>query len=284
MTILLGTILSMTHSNHLLHIGIAGFGAVGQRVAVAIEAGMLDVKLAAITSGDLEKAQHRTVELLESPPPVLPLHDMVAASDLVVEAAPASAFATIAQATLSAGKSLLVLTVGALLGREADLSQLARENGGKIHVASGAIGGLDAIISASAGRVDGVTMTSRKPPKGLTGAPYLLEHNIDVLNLRESQLVFEGSAREACRGFPANVNVSAAVSLAGIGPDRTKIRIFADPTIDRNMHDVEIRGEFGRFSTHIENIPTANPRSGILTALSVIATIRKLASPLQVGT
>ncbi|MFQ5856501.1 MAG: aspartate dehydrogenase [Anaerolineae bacterium] len=265
-------------------VGLAGFGAVGQRVAMAIDGGELGVTLAAITSGNLEKARARAGDLLRTPPPVVPLREAVALSDLIVEAAPASAFPEIARTTLEGGKSLLVLSVGALLGHEQEYAELARQYGATIHIASGAIGGLDAITSASAGRVDAVVMTTRKPPKGLAGAPYLEAHGIDVLNLTEPQVVFEGSAREACRGFPANVNVSAAVSLAGIGADRTRIRIIADPTIDRNTHDVEITGEFGRFTMHIENVPTDNPRSGVLTALSVIATIRKLASPLQVGT
>lgn len=265
-------------------VGLAGFGAVGQQVATAIDGGELGVTLAAITSRDLEKARTRAASLLQKSPPVVPLAEAVALSDLIVEAAPASAFPEIARTTLEGGKALLVLSVGALLGHEEEYTQLARRHDATIHVASGAIGGLDAITSASAGRVDAVVMTTRKPPQGLAGAPYLEAHGIDVLDLSEPRVVFEGSAREACQGFPANVNVSAAVSLAGIGADRTRIRIIADPTIDRNMHDVEITGEFGRFTVHIENVPTPNPRSGVLTALSVVATIRKLASPLQVGT
>ena len=232
----------------------------------------------------MAKAQANAEQLLQQPPPIVSLPELVTLSDLIVEAAPAAALPEIARTTLIGGKSLLVISVGALLGHEQEYSDLAAQYGGIVHVASGAIGGLDAITSASAGRVDSVVMTTRKPPKGLAGAPYLELHKIDVLSLTKPQVIFEGSAREACRGFPANVNVSAAVSLAGIGPDRTQIRIIADPTIDRNMHDVEILGEFGRFTTHIENVPTHNPRSGILTALSVVATMRKITSPLQVGT
>jgi aspartate dehydrogenase len=97
-------------------------------------------------------------------------------------------------------------------------------------------------------------------------------------------VIFEGSARDACRGFPANVNVAAAVSLAGVGPDRTQMRIIADPTIDRNMHDVEVTGSFGRFVVHIENVPSQNPRTGVLVAQSIVATLRKLTAPIQVGT
>ena len=276
----------MNRSEMLLRVGLAGFGAVGQRVATTLDLDSApeSVKIAAITSRDLKKARVSASDLLRVVPPVVVLEDAVARSDLIVEAAPAAAFPEIAHATLEAGKSLLVLSIGALLGHEKEYTELARRHGATIHVASGAIGGLDAITSASAGRVDEVVMTTRKPPAGLAGAPYLTTHGIDVLALTEPQVIFEGSAREACQGFPANVNVSAAVSLAGIGPDRTRIRIIADPTVDRNLHDVEISGEFGRFTTHIENVPTANPRSGVLTALSVIATIRKLASPLRVGT
>lgn len=266
-------------------IGIAGFGAVGQQVAQAIDSGAVPgVTLAAITSGDLDKARTCAADLLAAPPPVVSLEEVVALSDLVVEVAPATAFPEIARTTLQGGKSLLVLTVGALLGNEEAYTALARRHGGVIHVASGAIGGLDAITSASAGRIDAVVMTSRKPPKGIAGAPYLEAHGIDVLSLAEPKVVFEGTALEGWQGFPANVNVSAAVSLAGIGAERTQLRIIADPGIDRNMHNVEVTGEFGRFTVHIENVPTGNPRSGRLTALSVIATVRKLASPLQVGT
>ena len=274
----------MISADKYKRIGIVGFGAVGQQVAVALQQEPCGLTLAAITSGNLDKARRRAAELLSKPPPVTTLAETAVLSDLVVEAAPAAAFDSIARTTLMAGKSLLVLSVGALLECEEAYKTLARKHGATIHVASGAIGGLDAITSASAGAVDAVRMITRKPPQGLSGAPYLVQNGIDVANLAKPQVVFEGTARQACQGFPANVNVSAAVSLAGIGPDQTQIQIIADPTIERNMHDVEITGEFGRFTTHIENIPTNNPRSGILTALSVIATLRKLASPLQVGT
>jgi aspartate dehydrogenase len=127
-------------------------------------------------------------------------------------------------------------------------------------------------------------MTTRKPPRALVGAPYLDAHGIPLDALREATVVFDGSAREACRGFPANVNVAAAVSLAGIGPDRTRVRIVADPAIARNTHDIEVIGDFGRLTVHIENAPSANPRTGVLAAQSIIAVLKKLASPIRVGT
>ncbi|MDR7482431.1 MAG: aspartate dehydrogenase [Armatimonadota bacterium] len=265
-------------------LGLAGFGAIGQRVAVAVERTLPMLHLAAITSGDLDKARARAATLLQTPPPVVPLAELVALADVVVEAAPAAAFDGIATAVLEAGKLLLVVSGGALLDRYDAYTDLARRRGGRLYVASGAVGGLDALAAAATGEVDAVVMTTRKPPAALAGAPYLRAHGIDVLALAAPQVVFEGTAREACRGFPANVNVAAAVSLAGIGPDRTGVRIIADPRVTRNMHEVEVTGAFGRFCMQVENVPTENPRTGVLAAQSVVAALRKLAAPVWVGT
>src|SRR5499433_3746801 len=128
-------------------------------------------------------------------------------------------------------------------------------------------------------------MITRKPPRGLLGAPYLEANAISVEGLREAKRVFSGTAREAAAGFPANVNVAAALALAGIGPERTTVEIWADPNVTRNVHRIEVEGEAARFSMQIENVPSAeNPRTGRLTPLSVIATLKKMSSPLAVGT
>ncbi|MFQ5693464.1 MAG: aspartate dehydrogenase domain-containing protein, partial [Nitrospinota bacterium] len=165
---------------------------------------------------------------------------------------------SLAEAVFGAGKDLMVISVGALLGRR-DLLETARREGRRLYVPTGALAGLDGVKSAAAGRVDRVTMTTRKPPRGLAGAPHLVENGISVEGLTEPKVVFEGCALEACRGFPENVNVCAGLSLAGIGPERTRIRIVADPGIERNVHDIEVEGEAGRFTVHVENIPTENP-------------------------
>ena len=128
-------------------------------------------------------------------------------------------------------------------------------------------------------------MITRKPPGGLARAPYLIENGISVDGLNEAKRVFNGTAREAARGFPANVNVAAALALAGIGPDRTTIEIWADPGVDRNIHRIEVEADAARLSFQIENVPSLeNPRTGRLTPLSVIALLRKLSSPLAIGT
>jgi aspartate dehydrogenase len=127
-------------------------------------------------------------------------------------------------------------------------------------------------------------MITRKPPKGLAGAPYLEEHGIDLEGLAEARKVFEGSAREGARGFPANVNVAAALSLAGIGPDRTRLEIWADPAVIRNTHRIVVEADSARFEMQIENVPSEdNPRTGRITALSVIAALRGLTSTLRAG-
>jgi aspartate dehydrogenase len=177
----------------------------------------------------------------------------------------------------------MVISAGALLDHP-ELFDEARLRGCRLLIPSGAIAGLDGIKSACEGRVDRVTMTTRKPPEALEGAPYLIERGISLRGLAEQREVFRGSAREACRGFPANVNVSAAVSLAGIGPDRTEIRIVAVPGFTRNSHDVEVEGEFGELRISIRNVPSENPRTGKLTALSILRTIREAFDPVRVGT
>ena len=160
----------------------------------------------------------------------------------------------------------------------------ARETGCRLLAPSGAIAGLDGIKSACAGHVDSVTMVSRKPPQALEGAPYLVEREISLVGLEQETELFSGTAREACRGFPANLNVSAAVSLAGVGPDKTTVRIMAVPGLERNCHDIEVVGEFGRLAVHIENIPSENPKTGRLTAMSIIRSIRDAVDPVRIGT
>ena len=165
-----------------------------------------------------------------------------------------------------------------------DRIELAKQNGGQIVVPTGALIGLDAVTAAAVGKIHSVRMVTRKPVRGLAGAPYIVENNIDIERITEPLKIFDGTAREAAKGFPANVNVAAALSLAGIGPDRTKIEIWADPNLTRNMHRIEVDSDSARFSMSIENIPSENPKTGLITALSVIACLRKLRASIRVGT
>jgi aspartate dehydrogenase len=265
-----------------LNIGIVGLGTIGQAMARALDDGSMHARLVAVTSRDIVKARS-FVATLRQPPAVLELDPLIGCCDLVVEAATPAVLNTLAPRTLMAGKHLMVLSVGGILEHQ-EWVELAARHGCKLYIPSGAIVGLDGVKSACVGRIDAVTITTRKPPRGLAGAPYVEEHGIDVFALTRETVIFEGSARDACKGFPANVNVSAALSLAGIGPDQTRMRILVVPGGTRNMHDIEVVGEFGRLTTHIENIPTdTNPRTGKLSYLSAIAMLRQITSPLQCG-
>lgn len=163
--------------------------------------------------------------------------------------------------------------------------QLAREKNCRIYLPSGALTGLDGVKSAAVGRIDSVTLTTRKPPAGLSGAPYLAREGIDLSSLREEKVIFEGSAEEAVEGFPRNINVAATLSLAGIGVAKTRVRIIADPKISRNIHEIEVEGEFGRLISRTENLPSpSNPKTSLLAIFSAIATLKSLASPVRIGT
>ena len=201
--------------------------------------------------------------------------------DVVVELAGQEAVRQHGEAVLLAGKDLLVLSIGALADDELceRLTRATGSNGAHLLLPSGAIGGLDALSSAALGGLDEVTLTTRKPPDALqtgTERDAALTEATD-----EAVLLFEGPARDAVRHFPANVNVAAALSLAGVGFDRTQVRIYADPTVSRNTHEVRARGWFGELTFTIQNVPTENPKTGRITALSVLKTLRDLRAPVR---
>jgi len=263
-------------------VAIAGLGPIGTRLAKALDEGIDGLKLAAVSAADIEK--HRGwLDKLKRQPEALPIERLADAADIVVECAPSRLVRAIVAPVVSRGRIAVVLSVGALLENE-DLIALAKEKGGQIVVPTGALIGLDAVTAAAAGTIHSVQMVTRKPLKGLEGAPYLVEHKIDISDIGAPLKIFDGTAREAAKGFPANLNVAVALSLAGIGPDRTRVEIWADPTVTRNTHRIDVDSDSARFSMTIENIPSENPKTGLITALSVIACLRKLNAPLRVGT
>lgn len=265
-----------------IRVGLFGLGTIGRAVASALAAGLPGLALAGGTSRDQARARAFLHALPGDAPLLLDLDALVATSDLVVEAATQAALVAAAPRVLEAGRDLLVLSIGALLDHP-EWIELARDRGARLHAPSAAIAGLDGLKGAAVeGHLDSVLVETRKPPRGLAGAPGV-EH-LDLDAVRAPVLVFEGTARDACRTFPANVNVVAAVSLAGLGPDRTRIRIWADPGVTRNRHTVTAEGAFGRLRVEVENVPSANPRTGKLSYLSTIAYLRNLRSPVRVGT
>ena len=271
-----------TPTRQIYAVGIAGLGAIGGAVSRRLAAGIPGLRLEAVAVRDAAKAKawlaaHR----IEAD--IVPLAELPRRSDVVVECLPPARFGEIAAPVIEAGKIFVPLSVGTLLAH-IDLIERARETGARILVPTGALLGLDAVRAAAEGEIRSVRMVTRKPPKGLEGAPHLVANNISVAGLTAPLRVFSGTAREGAHGFPANVNVAAALSLAGIGADATQLEIWADPAATRNMHTIEVDSDSARFTMTIEGIPMPeNPRTGKLTALSVIALLRGLTATMRIG-
>jgi aspartate dehydrogenase len=264
-----------------LTVAIGGLGAIGLALARALDKGVPGLRLIAVAARDQEKAAANIADFTDKPA-VVDLAGL-AVADIVVEAAPAAVFEQIAIPAIEAGRIFIPSSVGALLPRM-HLIERARETGARIIVPTGALLGLDAVRAAAEGEVASVTIESRKHPRGWAGAPYLVQNNIDPLGFNTPTVIFEGNALDAAAGFPANVNVAAALALAGIGPERTTVRLWADPSVDRNIHTIKVEAAAARLTMTVENVPSeGNPRTGKLTPLSVLACLRGLTSTLKVG-
>ena len=263
-------------------IGIVGCGAIGKAILQAADAGVIDVDVAGVTSRT-EATARAFLDTLDHRWPLLSQGELIEAADLIVEAAGGDVVAQLAEATFDAGKDLMLISVGALV-KHPEIMERSRATGCRLLMPSGAIIGLDGIKSASVGHLDHVTMTSRKGPAALDGAPHVVKNKIDLWSLTEETEVFSGSAAEAAIGFPANLNISVAVSFAGLGPDLTTVKLVAVPGLTRNCHDIEVEGEFGLMRLHLENIPSENPKTGKLTAMSIIRTIQQAVDPVHLGT
>lgn len=261
-----------------MRVGVVGCGTIGRALVEGL-AGFAEVTEVLLfdrrgeAAAQLARA-HPSARVAED------LKELVAGSDLVVEAASQEAAREVAPAALGAGRHVLLMSVGALAD-EAFLAVLlaaAGKGGARLSVPSGALGGLDALASAAEGGLEEVTLTTTKPPGALAGAPHLEQSGFSIDGLAGPTVVFEGSAREAVSAFPKNVNVAAAVSLAGAGFDRTRVRIVADPAATTNRHEVFARGAFGELRLRVDNRPfPSNPKTSHLAALSALASVKRAA-------
>lgn len=265
-------------------VAIAGFGAIGKVLAKRLVDGLPGFELAVIGARDPVKTSREVAALLGRKVPVVPATQLAGRAEILLEAVPTAAFRAVVEPALASGMSVITVSGAALLDNM-DLGDIAARHGGRLVLASGAIVGLDAIKALALGRIESVRMITRKPPKSLATAKQVVEQGIDVMSLNEPLRLFEGSARDAARNFPANVNVAAAVALAGIGPDRTRIEIWADPGIERNTHVVTVEADVARIEVSIANVPSpGNPGTGRITAPSMLAAMIGLVSPMTVGT
>jgi aspartate dehydrogenase len=271
-----------------MRLGLIGCGSIGSAVVKAIAKGSLPgIELVGATdAGEIDRAAKVTAAahrpFFADVPALLNTKP-----DLVLEAASVDAVRSYAAGILECGADLMMVSVGALADAEfcARLMDQAKREGRRIYVPSGAIGGLDIIKAAIFGGLEECKLTTTKPPRALAGAPYVIERGMDLESIREATIIFEGSAREAARFFPQNLNVAAAVSLAGLGLEKTTVRIIADPAATRNVHEVFVRGEFGEATIRLVNQPSLdNPKSSRLASLSVIATLQRINQQFQLGT
>jgi aspartate dehydrogenase len=271
-----------------MRLGLIGCGSIGSAVVKAIARGDLPgLELAGVTDLAGIDAAAKLAATVDCPffagVPAL----LSTKPDLVLEAASADAVRSFAADIFDCGADLMLVSVGALADAEffGRLIDQAKQQGRRIYVPSGAIGGLDIIKAAVSGGLDECRLTTTKSPRALNGAPYLIERGIDLETIREATVIFEGNAAQAVRFFPQNLNVAATISLAGLGLDRTTVRIIADPAATRNVHEVFVRGNFGEATIRLVNQPNLdNPKSSYMATLSVIATLQCVSRQFQLGT
>ncbi|NTV53330.1 MAG: aspartate dehydrogenase [Candidatus Firestonebacteria bacterium] len=259
-------------------VAFVGCGAIGRQLAKALAAGKIPaVRLAGVCDREASRAL-ALAKALKPHPRVLGLTDLARNCDLLIETASMAAVPEVAGAALAQHRDLLVLSVGALIGTTDWFARFAKA-GCRLYHPSGAVAGLDGLRAAAVlGGLRQVTLTTRKPPAGLAGAPYFTTRKLNPLTLKRPTVIFSGSARRAVKAFPQNINVAAAVSLAGLGPDKTRVQIIADPAARRNAHTIAARGTFGTLTTTTENFPSEdNPKTSVLAGLSALALIAELA-------
>ena len=267
---------------------IIGCGAIGQTLAKAIDT-MDEVDLFYMTDKNEERAQqlveeYRKAKFISNTDESIRAH--LKHLDLVVEAASKDAVFHYVPFILGFGKDVLVMSVGAFSDdalREKCFN-LAKKKGGRLYVPSGAVCGTDGLHSASIDKIDSVELISTKGPKSFKDNPYLKQKGIDVDKLKEKTTLFEGPAREAIEHFPKNVNVSATISLLGLGLEKTHVKLICDPISDCNTHKLVVKGVFGKITAETENVPfPSNPATSYLAALSAIAAIKRIAGNVWIG-
>lgn len=265
-------------------IGIIGCGAIGTEIAIAVDKGDINVILQGCNDIDRNKYEILIKKLNNIKPKFLQKEILVKQVDLVIECAQKDAVKEIFELAIKHKKDIMFLSAGGVL-ENFNFVEEAKNKGINVYVPSGAVVGIDGLDAAKYHGLNNVVLITRKPPKAFSGNEYLIKKNIDLDKITGEIVIFEGSAREAIKEFPANINVAATLSIAGLGPDATKVKIIADPFINANIHEIIVEGDFGRFRAIAENLPSpTNPKTSYLTALSTIVMIKKIVDPIHIGT
>jgi aspartate dehydrogenase len=275
-------------------ISIIGCGAIGSELAQHVDSNMAkNVTLLSILDIRPENAQTLKSKLSNNSPLIFNnFADFVKSEsfkdvELIIEAASQNAITSYLNQLISFKKDVLVMSVGAFANSAffSEVSRNVESNDINIYVPSGAIAGIDALKSVK-NSVSYVTLTTTKNPNSLKDSPFFKKNNLTVDSIKKRTLIFEGSAIEAVQNFPTNVNVAALLGLAGIGVEKTKVNVIADPSIRINKHEIKVIGKFGELIVRVKNIPSStNPKTSYLAILSVIECLRSITTKgLKYGT
>jgi len=269
-------------------IGLLGCGAIGTQIALAIDSGKIPGVLTHVYDYSKDASSNLVAKLKNKPVVVENSHLLSSYPvDIVVEAASQEAVRNVAHSVLQNKRDMMIMSVGALLDESIfDILSEACEHFQKtIYLPSGAIAGLDALKSVRE-QLDSVTLTTTKHPRSLKGAKFFETSNIDLEKISTITTIFEGTAKQAVSLFPANINVAALLSLAGLGSEKTMVKIVADPNTTKNTHNIIAQGKFGKMNISVENVPDeTNPKTSKLAILSAIETLRKYCSSgISIGT
>ena len=270
-----------------MKIGIVGCGAIGSSLAKTIVKNFsAQARLVALYDIDTKKTKSLSRLVLgKKNLAVLSLAQLINRSHLVIEAASAKSSWEIAQDVLTKRRDILIMSVGGIVSHFKKLSDLAKRYNSKVYIPSGAISGVDALKAARIGKIKKVILTTRKNPLSFKGVGYVEEKSIDLKRIKKDRILFSGAAKDAVKYFPQNINVAAILSIAGLGEDRTEVKIIASPKIDKNIHEIEIESEAARIFTRTENIlHPDNPKTSYLAVLSAVATLKQILEPIRIGT
>lgn len=271
----------------LLKIGIVGCGAIGSSLAKTVIRDLsalaeltslydLDRKKAEALSSRLARKKNLSASRLE---------ELIRKSDLVIEAAHASCSLDIARKVIARGKDVMIMSVGGIVKDFSALVEAGQRANVRIYIPSGAIAGIDALKAANLGKISKVVLTTRKNPLAFKGVKYIEGKNINLEKIKKDTVLFLGSAREAMRFFPQNINVAGILSLAGIGPVKTMVKIIASPGTLKNIHEIEIESRAGKIFTRTENVlHPENPKTSYLAVLSAAAVLKQILGACRVGT
>lgn len=267
-----------------VRIAIIGCGSIGTQIAVAVRdrfEAVATLDSVCETNPKNKLAFDRTVGVEI---PSLDLDSCFERADLVIESAHQSVVPDVLRKSAQFDCEVMILSVGGILLEPALLDGI-KAKGVRIFIPSGAIGGIDLIKAAGVGKIYSVEITTKKPLDALKGAPFFSHVDLDLNSILGEQVIYEGKAGEAVKMFPQNVNVAATLSLAGIGAQRTRVKIATSRTLKKNIHEIAVEGEFGRACFSIENEPSrANAKTSRLAAYSAIATLEKILYGVEIGT